>query len=960
MRKFLFLLLFIWGIHSFAQAQFYPTQYRPPQEWQQLETPHFNLLYARDNDSTALQMGQIMEEQYSGIQQFVGGQLTDFPVILNGGNDRSNGFVTPFHFRSEIELPPAKGKSLNPKSGNWLKTVGPHELVHALQFSNLGNYNLPALVRLFSPDIARSFHGAIPSGITEGMAVYHETEEVTSEGGRGQFPLFTHQFNAVFDSDQRWSMGQMVQSTSNTLPFNRHYIGGYAFTSWLQHEFGATTTRETLDFYMDYPFLGYGVALRHTTGYWPGRLYDQFEKNHREKEDSIHLDTPTQRLDIPFKGREIRRPKWLSDSTLVFYGSFYNARPGFYRYDLKKDNTSRLVTTNSVGDYRYDLSADQSTMVYSYYDSDTIYDNTYKAELAEYDFSTGKRRQLTKKGRLYSPLYFEDQLLALQTRPASSALVSVTPGPSNSEIDELLSLGEHEITAVSIHPDDNKLAVIAKKRGLQGLWIAEKDHLESALSRAPDISFERGSVFDPEWHPSGQKLLFSSDFSGNHQLYEYDLRNKSIIQLTKATFNAFEGDYSPDGTRLAFIRQHKNERLPVIIERDTAASQRLIPQSQWKPSETKTEIMQRPVVSDSIITASENWTSTPYSADTDWLKPRAVLPMVKKVSDRDRYQLGLSLHSNNLLQNQAYSAELSYLEEQLWYDLAYENKQFYPGFRMRLYSEPSYFSFGGNQNRITSLLRQNRSLSLSIPVDLQLNQNIFSSSFFIEPELRYSQIRFLEVGSADNISDFANSAVSNIYSQFNFRLQQNTRDLQPNSGVILFSEIEHYLSSSDLTFSAIQDDLELNFQRPTALQSGIIGYFSPLRRWNQSLRLEVEGLTQSGPVFNNQSLISDGFSEPVFVDSDNLLSATARYSIPLVFADDGGFLLPFYLKNLYLVAFSNSVTDPTFSDWYDQSRSVFGMELRTRFRISNLSFDVGIGYGFEPTRRNHQFFIGSF
>src|SRR5690625_451219 len=171
--------------------------------------------------------------------------------------------------------------------------------------------------------------------------------------------------------------------------------------------------------------------------------------------------------------------------------------------------------------------------------------------------------------------------------------------------------------------------------------------------------------------------------------------------------------------------------------------------------------------------------------------------------------------------------------------------------------------------------------------------------------------------------------------------------------------IEHHWSASDLRFSTGQNDLELNFRQPTAFQSGIYAFVSPFRRWNQSLRLSVEGLTQSGLIYDNQSLISDGFSEPVLLDSNNLLSVSTRYTIPLLFADDGGFLLPFYLNNLYMVAFSNSVTDPTSSSWYDQSRSVFGLELRTKFRISNLAFDLGIGYGYEPTRQNHQFFFGN-
>lgn len=965
MRTYLFLLFFC-AITFSVQAQFYPTQYRPSQDWKQLRTPHFRIIFAEGDDSSAVQMGQILEQQYPIAQKLVGGQLRNFPIVLNNYNDRSNGFVTPLHFRSEIELPPIKGKSLNPQSGNWLETVGPHELVHALQFSNLGESNFPSLINLFAPDLARSFHGAIPSGVTEGLAVHHETAQVVPQGGRGNYPFFTNQFVSVFESPQRWSMGQMVQTSSSSRPFDRHYIGGYEFTSWLQNTFGSNTSRKTLDFYMDFPFLGYGVALRHATGDWPGQLYDRFEED--KQQQLKKMDVPTDHglnsntLSIPFKGREIRRPKWLSDSTIVFYGSFYNARPGFYRYNLYTDKMNRLVTTNTVGDFRYDLSEDRSTLLYSYYETDPIFDNTAKAELIEFNLSSGQKKQLTRRGRLYAPVYSNNKILALQTRAASSTLVSLVRQPTvSSSITQELSLKDYTITALAPHPNDSSVAVVAQKETLQGLWIVHEDNLQSIGSRLPDISFQEGSVFDPLWHPNGYKLMFSSDFSDVHQLYEYNLMQETVTQLTHSLYNAFEGSYSPNGSQIAYVKQVNNERLPAILDYPNISTEP-IQEALWKPTKEKARFTQQPVVSDTIKTASQTWKKASYHSGFSWLKPRALLPVIEEFSAADSYRLGLGLHSSDVLQSQAYSAEFSYLEDRIWYDLTYQNKQFFPGFKIQLYSDPSYISFVNDRlESPVTLLRQRRDVAFSIPFDIQLNQNIYSTSFSVEPEVRYSQVRFMETGSNfDNKSDFGHSAVSNLKTQFNYRLQQNIRDIQPNTGLILFSELEHFWSASDFTLSVRQEEVRVSLQQPTALRGGIWGYLSPFRRWNQSLRIGVEGLTQSGFLFDNQSLVAEGFSEPILINSNNLVRFNTRYTIPLTFPDDGGFLLPLYLGNIYLVAFSESVTDPTFSNWYQQSRSVFGLELRSRFRLSNLSFDIGIGFGFEPTRNNHEFYIGGF
>src|SRR5699024_12401477 len=92
--------------------------------------------------------------------------------------------------------------------------------------------------------------------------------------------------------------------------------------------------------------------------------------------------------------------------------------------------------------------------------------------------------------------------------------------------------------------------------------------------------------------------------------------------------------------------------------------------------------------------------------------------------------------------------------------------------------------------------------------------------------------------------------VSNLFMQYNYSHQQNIRDLQTNSGFILYSELEHHWNPTELALSTQKGSIKFNSEQPTALKAGFIGYFSPLRVWNQSLRLEVYGLTQSGFLFD--------------------------------------------------------------------------------------------------------------
>lgn len=956
MKRFSLLILLL-SLTTAASAQLYPTQYRPGNlNWQQLKTPHFKIMYPEAEDSLAWRSGQIMENQYKTAQDLVGGSLSDFPLIINNYNDRSNGFVTSLHFRSEIDAQNFKSKSLSPRSGSWLETVLPHELVHALQFSNTGGFGVGGVVNLLSPDMARSFHGAIPSGHIEGLAVHHESEEVRQHGGRGNYPYFTNQFDAIFNSDRRWSMGQMSHSSARSRPLNRHYIGGYEFTSWMQKIYGQDASRNALDFYIKWPFLGYGIALKHSTGNWPGQLYNEFEEDHESKIEKEEKEYAT--LSIPYKGVEIHRPKWIDDSTLIFHGRFYNAETGFYKYDTNTQKINRLVSTSAVQDYAYDLSDDRSRLVFAYYEADPVYESTFSNRLAELDVENGKLSK--KEKRFYAPQFLGDSLLVLEHRHDWNRLV--LQSKENKEV--LFEEAPHRMTEFSVNPTQkNQWAVVANKNGLQGLWLVGRQTIKEDLGESPLISFEDGSVFDPSWHPEGEKILFTADIAGSMNLYEYDLANGEVKQLTDTRYNTYEASYSPSGDQVAFIQQVENEQSPVVVSRDTLNEMNL-GRENWQFDSKKQAILNREPLGSKVDTTSNKWSQNRYSEGLKWLKPRMLLPIFEEIDNRDVYRAGIGLHSNNLLQNQAYSMEMSYGQSRPWYDFSYRNKQFYPGFKIGISSDPGFTNARletESGETLRTFLTQQRNFSFSVPARITLKNNIEQSALFLEPELRRTQLRYFELDhNGDPASNFANLTIANLYGSYLHRLQQNLRDVQPNSGLRLFSEIEYYLSSEDLLLETLGQTYERSFLEPWAWRGGGYIYLAPLKRWNQSLRLGALATRQSNPVFSNNFLVSNGFSEPIFSNEKDLLSFNARYTVPVLNADEGGLLFPLYLSNVYLVGFANTVGPYQNAPFLDQQRTVVGGGIRTQFRISNLSFDIGVGVGYEPATNQSNFFIGSF
>ncbi|MDZ7772737.1 MAG: hypothetical protein U5K31_08375 [Balneolaceae bacterium] len=941
-----------------AQAQFYPVEYRPPnQAWQELSTNHFRIVYPAGSDSAALATGRLLEAQYGEVRSLVGGELHNFPVVLRGYNDRSNGFVTSLHFRSEIDLAPAAGKTINPRSGSWLEAVVPHELVHALQYSNLGGFTLPSIVGFFAPDLGRSFHGAIPSGINEGIAVHHESTGVLPGGGRGGYAWFTGPYRALHGGEAAWSMGQMVQTSSYTRPYNRHYIGGGIFTSWLHQEFGEDITRRALDFYVRFPFLGYGWALRHTTGFWPSRLHNRFEEAWNDTLSSTPSSTGATAHTTPeilpgltYRGISARQPQWANDSTLVFHLSSYNSRSGFYQYRLSSGDMTRLTTTGSVSDYHFDLSPDAKQLIFAVHRPSARYDNAFRADLALWEKDAGRHRFLSRNLGLFSPVFAENDIYALQNIDSSTRLVRFDP--ASGQPTPLLDIGNARVTDLAASPvGSDRLALIVNRRGVQGLWIVDTANLPGNLPKQPDIAFENGSVFDPEWHPSGKYLLFSSDRDGSLQLYEYRLDGASVRQLTSTRSNVFEGSYSPSGDRIAYVVQEGSEHLPALMERSSGTSYPTLPEDIWQAGPSVIERMTRPPAGSTADTTG--WEEGDYKVGMEWLRPRLLLPYVEEVSNRDVYRIGISLHSSDLLQQQSYGLDLTQVQDRFWYDLTYRNSRFFPGFEASISSTPSYrdFRFVTQQDTVVrSMVREQRDFSLAFPFRWTLENNVFFSSLTLRPELSRSQIRYFELHHAgDAASDFANIPIGRLYAVLNYRLQQNSRDLQPNSGVQLYGQLEHYFSGDHTVISTLGEQFQLNFNRPTALRAGINTWVSPLRRFNQSLRLGIQLLTQTAPVFDTQSVVSQAFADPVLPLASNLVSLESRYTIPLFYPDNGGFLLPLYLENIYLAAFSDTVFDPS-NGGLSQAQSVVGIELHTKFRLSNLSLDVGLGIGYEPSR----------
>lgn len=968
----LLLALFLWPLAEPAAlyAQFYQTQYRVPgQNWMEIRSERFRVIYPQRYQEEAIRAMHILESDYDDIQKQVGGSLRNFPAIINPENDRSNGFVSPLNFRTEIELAPIIGKTMNPRSGDWLELVLPHELVHALHFS-VNPRSFTSMIGAFSPDLRRSVHAAAPLGVFEGIAVHHESHGTIDGSGRGNHPYFRNQFHTTIGSNEQWSMGQLLQTTDFTPPFDRHYIGGYELTRWLFNRYGDDVIREAIDFHYRYPFLGFGVALRKITGEWPAQLYKSFmeeqESEERERREAITGKGVPAVEELLFRAncKRLNRPLWVNENQVLFYARTCNRPTGFYMQNLLNGSTEQVAEVVIASDHYVSLSTDKKALYFSRMHTDKLYDNLFRGDLHRLELESGKIERLTRHARLFSPEEINGELYARQVEANELNLVKVDP--YSGEIYKTFSKpGESSVVQIAGNPHrEGSAAIIGRRKSVQAVWLINLKEDSEIMFGKPAIVFRNGSIYDVAWHPKEEKFLFTSDPTGVMNLYEYDVASEKVVQLTESLFNAYEGSYSPDGSRIAFIGQEGTEQKLFLMNRDDAAGN-VVQQVEWMYGDDISQLFGRPLMNRDMqeFDDPEEWDFLRYRSGISWLKPRFWAPVVEREAGRDRY--GLNFQSVDVMSSQMVDMEFTYFEGRGWYRGEYVNKQFYPGFRAEVFNSPNFVSLAAERNgeelRL-EYLQQSRGVSLKVPARIRLDSNARFSSVLFEPQYFLSQIRFLDSGQAHReVSGFGTRHTIGMRSVLNIGIRQFVRDIQPNSGLVLFGEGRYGMNSDELVIRDGSVNITANLTQRKGIRAGMVGYVAPLARWNQSLRAMFQVYDQTEvPVFNIFSDISDLFSELNLAGGKRAAILDTRYTIPLSYPDQGGLLLPAYLSNIYLVLFSQTVADMTKDDLIEGSRSVYGLGIRSRFRVSNMGFDVGVSIGWEPTRNRFSGLIGTF
>jgi len=210
-------------------------------DWKTLETPHFRIHHEAANKEYAQNLAAIAERVHAKLSAWLGWQPQQrTEVVLLDTVDLSNGGASPLPYNSiSIYMPvPVDGELMDQTP--WLEMVFTHEYVHILHLDMA--YDVPKLMRdVFgrSMDLFTLFDFPqlfAPSWVTEGIAVYGESDNVAQYGR-----LNSAFYDAMMRMEVQRGLRSLTEVSFNSgyrWPYGQVYLYGAYFFKFVETRYG--------------------------------------------------------------------------------------------------------------------------------------------------------------------------------------------------------------------------------------------------------------------------------------------------------------------------------------------------------------------------------------------------------------------------------------------------------------------------------------------------------------------------------------------------------------------------------------------------------------------------------------------------------------------------------------------------------------------------------------------------
>lgn len=517
---------------SIALAQF---DFDPSKRWFSISTEHFDIIYHTGLERVASEAAIYAEDAYAVLKAEYGDAPPHIKLVLSDQGDYINGFSDPTTNTVGIFAAQFRDSdSFNPRLGSWWQTVIFHEIVHAIDLTQVRGPAKDAQ-RIFGQTPAQT--GIRPYPFIEGMAVYMKYKKLGE--------------SRLNDANTRMYLRQMV--LEGKFPSLDEIRQAYSRTAWpplgfLVYNYGAWLVQ-----YLEVRF-GPDAVRRFAEANAGMSAFkdfnDPFLQAFKVSLDQIYADF-VKWLPSQFEGEIARiRAQGLTQATRLTNLGFYSESPSdgpagliySHRSPIRSGvrlrvNESERELVSGGGDFPQ-WSPDGRYVMFSGTSEVNAYSSI--ADLYRLDNLTGEIKRLTNGARAYYARYAPDGASAFVARNSVDGSTELARLWFDQNITQPLrpfSNQDGVIHSFAVAPDGKSLVIALLRRGgFQDLYRYTPDN-----GQLTPLTQNRDVEADPVFTPDGKYIIYSADVGRVYNLYALRLEDGAAFQVT----NLLTGAFSP-------------------------------------------------------------------------------------------------------------------------------------------------------------------------------------------------------------------------------------------------------------------------------------------------------------------------------------------------------------------------------------------------------------------------------
>ncbi|MCF6351600.1 MAG: hypothetical protein L3J06_01180 [Cyclobacteriaceae bacterium] len=575
MKKFLTLLSLVILTLSSAHAQTTLPNLPPSIKWQQLNTPHFKIIYPQGFEVQGLRMANTLEHLYEPVSKSLNAHPKKIPIILQNQHAVANGFVTLGPRRSEFYTMAPQNYNFA-GTNDWLDMLAIHEFRHVVQYdrSRTGFTKFVGYVLgEFSRNATAS--ASVPSWFWEGDAVGVET--ALTHSGRGRFPNFSMAFRANLLEKGSFNYSkQYLRSFKDFIP--NHYVLGYHFSTYIKNKYGAKAMENIVESTWNVPFIPfeYSFAMNKATGSKMPVLYNQMMEELKEKwQDQIESEslndyqTLTVRKTPRFTNYTYPQP--INGGGVLALKSGLDDIPQFVSVnpDTKEEKKEFILGPMNNPGF---ISVAGNTVVWTEYRYDPRWLTRSYSVVSSYNLATKSFRQLTSKSRYSAAAISPDRtkIVVVETTDDYANRLVILNANSGTVIKKI----ENEEDGFYSMPrwDDTGHSIVVLNQFDQKKGVLLINYESGDKKVILPYSYEH--IGFPIIHQN--YLIYNSGLTGIDNIYALNLTSAKKFRITSAKYGASNPAISLDGKTILYNNY--------VVEGNDIASIPFAPGT-WQPIE---------------------------------------------------------------------------------------------------------------------------------------------------------------------------------------------------------------------------------------------------------------------------------------------------------------------------------------------------------------------------------------